>query len=525
MNQDIKQGNLSLGIELGSTRIKAVLLNRNRQILATGSFDWENSLQNGIWTYSMDEVMVGVQTAYQRLAKQVENTHHCSLTKIKHIGISGMMHGYLAFDQNHNLLVPFRTWRNSMTADAVSMLNLLLHFNIPQRYSIAHLVHAVMQQEEHLTQIDFFTTLAGYVHFKLTGEKILGIGDASGMFPIDSDTKTYREDLLSLTQQKLSEYGFHKPLSNLLPKVRSAGEFAGVLTDEGAKFLDISGRLEAGSIFCPPEGDAGTGMIATNSITKRKGNVSAGTSIFAMIVLEKNLSKMYEEVDIVTTPAGDTVAMIHANNCTTEINAWVKLFQEFSALSGHPLSSPECFSLLFKEAMHGKSNCDSVITYGFHSGEDIVHAPIGRPLLLRLPGSDFNIANVMRSLILSAFSTLAIGMETLYKEGVVVDSLLAHGGIFKTPKVAQSLLAAALNTPISVTDTAGEGGAFGIAILADYMNHTDLTLEQYLQEMVYNDSVLSTLHPSQEDIEGFADYLEKYKSGLRVEMEATKALS
>ncbi len=524
MSNDIQQGNLTLGIELGSTRIKAVLLDSKRQILATGNFDWENRLSDGIWTYDLSDVIRGLQGAYSCLSKQVISDYGLPIKKIRQIGISAMMHGYLAFDKDDRLLVPFRTWRNSMTQDAVNILNPLLNFNIPQRYSIAHLAQAVINREPHLADIASFTTLSGYVHYLLSGERVLGIGDASGMFPIDSVTKNYREDFLHLTQQKLEELHFNKSLKSLLPKVLCAGESAGSLTAQGAKLLDISGALEPGSLMCPPEGDAGTGMIATNSITKKCGNISAGTSVFAMIVLEKNLSKMYEEVDIVATPAGDTVAMIHANNCSTEINEWVRLFHEFSVLSNSFVSLEDCYSLLFKQALEGAFDCDRIITYGFHSGEDIVHLPNGRPLLMRHPNSEFRIANLMRSIIFSSFSAVAIGMETLYREGVEVDSLLAHGGIFKTPVVAQTLLAAALNTPITVMNTAGEGGAYGIAILADYLNYRQYSTEQYLREIVFPKVEVSTISPNPEHVDGFKKYLQSFQTCLEVEKAASVRL-
>ena len=475
---DIKNGHVSLGVEFGSTRIKSVLIDSKQRPIASGSYNWENKLVDGIWTYSLEDIWTGLQTSYRNLKADVAKKYQVPLKKIGQIGFSAMMHGYMAFDKEGNLLVPFRTWRNTITAQAAKELSDLFDFNIPERWSIAHLYQAMLNKEEHVSNIDYLTTLAGYIHWQLTGEKVLGVGDASG-----------------------------------------------VLTKEGAKLLDPSGELEVGSKLCPPEGDAGTGMVATNSVAKRTGNVSAGTSIFAMIVLEKALKKLHPEIDIVTTPVGDSVAMVHANNCTSDINAWVKMFQEFSGLCGKPISTAYIYPLLFNTALSGDKDCGGVLSYGYYSGESITNINEGRPVLVRTPDSNFNVSNLMRSHILSAFSTLAIGMEILVdEENIQIDKILGHGGIFKTPKVGQSLLAAAINSPVSVMETAGEGGAWGIALLADYMTHTERSLADYLEEVVFADADVATIEPDAADVEGFKAFLEKYKKGLAVERAAVETI-
>lgn len=522
---DIKNGHVSLGVEFGSTRIKSVLIDSNQRPIASGSYNWENKLGDGIWTYSLEDIWTGLQTSYRNLKSDVAKKYQVPLKKIGQIGFSAMMHGYMAFDKEGNLLVPFRTWRNTITAQAAKELSDLFDFNIPERWSIAHLYQAMLNKEEHVSNIDYLTTLAGYIHWQLTGEKVLGVGDASGMFPIDSETGDYNQEFLNLFAKKIESYDVPWQLKDLLPKVLTAGTLAGVLTEEGAKLLDPSGELEAGSKLCPPEGDAGTGMVATNSVAKRTGNVSAGTSIFAMIVLEKALKKLHPEIDIVTTPVGDSVAMVHANNCTSDINAWVKMFQEFSGLCGKPISTAYIYPLLFNTALSGDKDCGGVLSYGYYSGESITNINEGRPVLVRTPDSNFNVSNLMRSHILSAFSTLAIGMEILVdEENIQIDKILGHGGIFKTPKVGQSLLAAAINSPVSVMETAGEGGAWGIALLADYMTHTERSLADYLEEVVFADADVATIEPDAADVEGFKAFLEKYKKGLAVERAAVETI-
>lgn len=522
---DITNGDVSLGVEFGSTRIKAVLIDSQQRPVASGSYVWENKLINGIWTYSLEDIWIGLQSAYRSLKADVDRKYQVPLKKIGQIGFSAMMHGYMVFDDKDNLLVPFRTWRNTITGQAAKELSELFNFNIPERWSIAHLYQAMLNKEEHVPHIAYLTTLAGYIHWQLTGEKALGVGDASGMFPIDSETGDYNQKFLDLFAKKIESYDFPWTLKDLLPKVLSAGMLAGTLTEEGAKRLDPSGDLEAGSKLCPPEGDAGTGMVATNSVAKRTGNVSAGTSIFAMIVLEKALKRLHPEIDIVTTPVGDSVAMVHANNCSSDINAWVKMFQEFAGLCGKPISTTYIYPLLFNAALSGDKDCGGILSYGYYSGESITNITEGRPVLVRKPESRFNVSNLMRSHILSAFSTLAIGMEILVDdEGIVIDSVLGHGGIFKTPRVGQGLLAAAINSPVSVMETAGEGGAWGIALLADYMKYTDQSLEDYLDQVVFADTEVKTIEPTKEDLAGFKEFLTNYKKGLAVEKAAVENL-
>lgn len=522
---DIKNGHVSLGVEFGSTRIKTVLIDSKQTPIASGSYNWENQLINGIWTYSLEDVWTGLQAAYRNLKLDVAKKYQVPLEKIGQIGFSAMMHGYMAFDKQGHLLVPFRTWRNTITGQAAKELSELFDFNIPERWSIAHLYQAILNKEEHVSNIAYLTTLAGYIHWQLTGEKVLGVGDASGMFPIDSETGDYNQEFLDLFAKKIEDYDLAWNLKDLLPKVLTAGTVAGVLTEDGAKRLDPSGELEAGSKLCPPEGDAGTGMVATNSVAKRTGNVSAGTSIFAMIVLEKTLKKLHPEIDIVTTPTGDAVAMVHANNCSSDINAWVKLFQEFAGLCGKPISTTYIYPLLFNAALSGDKDCGGVLSYGYYSGESITNINEGRPALVRTPDSHFNVSNLMRSHILSAFSTLAIGMEILVdEENIQIDKILGHGGIFKTPKVGQKLLATAIDSPVSVMETADEGGAWGIALLADYITHAEQSLADYLDNVVFADTDVKTVEPDIADVAGFKVYLEKYKKGLAIERAAVETI-
>ena len=514
---------LSLGVEFGSTRIKAVLINENQSVVATGSFEWENQLENNIWTYSLDSVWQGLQESYARLKQEVKDKYGFTLTKISAIGFSAMMHGYLAFDKDDQLLTPFRTWRNAITAQAQHQLTQILEFNIPQRWSIAHLYQAILNEEEHVKDIAFFTTLAGYVHWKLSGEKVLGIGDASGMFPINSKTKDYNLDMMAIIDEKVSDENYPWKLKDIIPKVLVAGQKAGELTEEGVKLLDPAGDLESGIPLCPPEGDAGTGMVATNSVKRRTGNISAGTSVFAMIVLENELSKVYPEIDMVTTPIGDAVAMVHANNCSSEINAWVKIFREFLDAAGISMSTDQLYQTLFTECLKGDMDAGGILSYGYLSGENITKIPEGRPLLVRSPNSNFNLANLMRVNLYTAFGALHLGMKTLTdKEGVKVDQIFAHGGIFKTEGIAQQILASAINTPVSVMETAGEGGAWGIALLADYLEFSDtgLTLEGYLEEKVFANEKITCREPIEEERVGFEVFANHYENGLPIELAA-----
>ena len=521
---DLKQ--CSLGIELGSTRIKAVLVGGTCKPVAQGDFTWENRLENGIWTYPLEEVWQGVQAAYAALAADVLAKCGQPLTTVGCIGVSAMMHGYLAFDAAGKLLVPFRTWRNTMTGAAAEELTSAFGFNIPQRWSAAHLYQAMLNREPHLPQLDFFTTLAGYVHWQLTGRKVLGECDASGMFPIDSTTGEYDAAMLAKFNALADKQGCPVDLVKLLPTVLPAGEDAGMLTVEGAKRLDPTGTLQPGIPFCPPEGDAGTGMVATNSVAPRTGNVSAGTSIFAMVVLEKPLSKVYPEIDMVTTPDGAAVAMVHCNNCTSDLNAWVDLLAESAALCGANIDKGALFTLLFNESLHGAPDCGGITPVNYISGESVTHLDAGVPLLLRRPDSAFTLANFMRANIYSAFATLAMGLEILRKENVAVNTLLGHGGIFKTPGVAQRYLAAAAGAPVTCMETAGEGGAWGIAVLAAFLakKKDGQSLGEFLNEEIFAGNKGVKMDPMAEDVEGFEKFMEKYMKNLPAEKAAVEAL-
>jgi sugar (pentulose or hexulose) kinase len=522
MQQAIKEGRTSLGIELGSTRIKAVLIDDQFQTIASGSFEWENQLAEGIWTYSMDAVWEGIQASYQALRQAVQDKYDLTLTKIGTIGFSAMMHGYLAFDAQDQLLVPFRTWRNAITEEAEQQLTALFQYNIPQRWSIAHLYQAVLNHEDHVADVAFFTTLAGYVHWQLTGEKVIGIGDASGMFPIDSQTKDFDASKIAQFDAQIDGQAYPWHLKKILPQVLVAGSPAGSLTAAGALRLDPSGNLAAGIPLCPPEGDAGTGMVATNSVAPKTGNVSAGTSAFAMIVLEEPLNQVHPEIDTVTTPAGDLVAMVHTNNCTSEINAWVKLFKEFTTAAGMDQSVEDIFSLLFNEAIKGDPSCGGLLSYGYYSGENITKIAAGRPLFVRTPESAFTLPNFMRMHLYSAFGAMKIGMKILEAEAVTIERIVGHGGIFKTPEVAQRILAAAMEAPVTVMETAGEGGAWGIAILAEYLRRQseNQTLDAFLNEIVFRGDTGTTLAPLPADIEGFDTFVARYQAGLPIEQAA-----
>ena len=524
----IESGKTILGVEFGSTRIKAVLIDENHAPVASGSHEWENQYENGIWTYSLEDVWTGLQESYRNLNIAVEKEYKTSLRAIGAIGFSAMMHGYLAFDQNKKLLVPFRTWRNTTTGQAAEKLTDLFKFNIPQRWSIAHLYQAILNKEAHVRNISYLTTLAGYVHLKLTGQKVLGVGEASGMFPIDSQTNTFNQSMLELFNELLKKENIPWRLQDILPKVMVAGDAAGVLTEEGARLIDPTGQLHAGIPLCPPEGDAGTGMVATNSVAERTGNVSAGTSVFAMIVLEKSLSKVYPEIDMVTTPTGKPVAMVHSNNCTSDLNAWVELFHEFTLAIDMEVSQSSLFEILYKQALTGDADCGGLLAYNYFSGEHITHMEEGRPLFVRTPESRFTLSNFMRVHLFSALGALKIGLDILFEqEHVKIDQVVGHGGFFKTKEVGQKMMSAAMNVPISVMETAGEGGAWGIALLASYMIHKkmDEPLEAYLSEKVFAGVKGTTMARDQVDVDGFTAFMERYKKGLPIERAAVQGLS
>ncbi len=523
----IESGKAVLGIEFGSTRIKAVLVDDANKPIASGSHEWENQLVDGVWTYSIEMIWDGLQDAYKEMAADVEKQYGVKVTNLGAIGFSAMMHGYMAFGADDEILVPFRTWRNAITEEASEKLTKLFNFNIPQRWSIAHLYQAILNGEEHVKDICFQTTLAGYIHWKLSGEKVLGVGEASGMFPIDSSTGTYHAKMVEQFDSEIAAKGYSWKLLDIFPKVLSAGERAGELTGEGAKLLDPSGTLQAGAPMCPPEGDAGTGMVATNSVDVRTGNVSAGTSVFSMVVLEKDLTKVYPELDLVTTPTGDPVAMVHCNNCTSDLNAWVNLFKEFTEALGVDVDMNQLFGTLYNKAMEGDVDGGNLIAYNYISGENITGMEEGRPLFVRTPNSKFNLANFMRVNLYSALATLKIGNDILLKEeGVKVDKLLGHGGLFKTKGVGQQILADAMDSPITVMDTAGEGGAWGIAVLASYMIQKDgsETLGQYLNNKVFAGQQGTSLNPDPEGVKGFDEFIKIYKAGLPIERAAIDSM-
>mgnify|MGYP005801927045 FL=1 len=525
--EQIAAGNTVLGIELGSTRIKAVLNDEKNNPIASGSHDWENRLENGIWTYSLEDIWTGLQDCFRDLVRDVKEQYGVVLTRLGALGISGMMHGYMAFDSQGQLLVPFRTWRNNITGEAARKLSELFQYNIPQRWTAAHLYQAMLNGEEHVKDVSFVTTLAGYIHWRLTGEKVLGIGEASGVFPIDSQQKDYRQDMVEKFDVLAEEMGYSWKFRQIFPRVMVAGQTAGRLTEEGAKLLDPSGTLESGIPLCPPEGDAGTGMTATNSVTVRTGNVSAGTSVFAMLVLEKGLSRVYPEIDMVTTPAGEPVAMVHCQNCTSDLNAWVELFGEFAGAMGISADKNQLYSVLYNKALEGDSDCGGLLSYCYFSGEHITDFTEGRPLFVRTPESRFTLANFMRSHLFTSLGALKIGLDILMKEeNVKVDRILGHGGLFKTKGVGQRILAAAVNAPVSVMETAGEGGAWGIAILASYMirKGSQETLEEYLEKKVFGENAGTEMQPDPEDVKGFEKFMERYKAGLAIERAAVECL-
>ncbi|MDO4931934.1 MAG: FGGY-family carbohydrate kinase [Prevotellaceae bacterium] len=521
--ETIQAGKAILGIEFGSTRIKAVLIDQQNNPIAQGSHEWENSLIDGLWTYSVEEIWFGLQDCYADMLKDVKAQYDCTIESLAAIGISAMMHGYMAFDENDKILVPFRTWRNTNTGSAAAALSELFVYNIPLRWSISHLYQCIIEDNDHVKNIKFLTTLAGFIHWQLTGEKVLGVGDASGMLPIDPDTKNYNAMMVQKFDELIAPKGYPWKLLDILPKVLVAGENAGFLTDEGAKRLDVSGRLKGGIPLCPPEGDAGTGMVATNAVKQRTGNVSAGTSSFSMIVLEKELSKPSEMIDMVTTPDGSLVAMVHCNNCTSDINAWVKLFKEYQELLGVPVDMNEIYAKLYNNALTGDADCGGILAYNYISGEPVTGLQEGRPLIVRSANDKFNLANFIRSNLYATVAVLKLGNDILFKEEKVkVDRITGHGGLFKTKGVGQRVLAAALNSPISVMETAGEGGAWGIAILAGYVvnNKYGRNLADYLEEVVFEGNTGVEIAPDKEDVEGFNRYIETYKAGLAIEKSA-----
>ena len=521
----IEAGKAILGIELGSTRIKAVLIDQENKPIAQGSHTWENQLVDGLWTYSIEAIWSGLQDCYADLRTNVKNAYGIEIETLAAIGVSAMMHGYMPFNKKEEILVPFRTWRNTNTGRAAAALSELFVYNIPLRWSISHLYQAILDNEAHVNEIDFLTTLAGYVHWQITGEKVLGIGDASGMLPIDPTTHNYSAEMVAKFNKLIAPKEYNWKLEDILPKVLSAGENAGVLTPEGSKKLDALGHLKAGIPVCPPEGDAGTGMVATNAVKQRTGNVSAGTSSFSMIVLEKELSKPYEMIDMVTTPDGSLVAMVHCNNCTSDLNAWVNLFKEYQELLGIPVDMDEIYSKLYNIALTGDTDCGGLLSYNYISGEPVTGLADGRPLFVRSANDKFNLANFMRTHLYASVGVLKIGNDILFnEEKIKVDRITGHGGLFRTKGVGQRILAAAINSPISVMETAGEGGAWGIALLGSYLvnNEKKQSLADFLDESVFVGDAGIEVSPTPEDVAGFNTYIENYKAGLPIEEAAVK---
>ena len=522
----IANGKSVLGIEFGSTRIKAVLVDENNKPIASGAHDWENRLENGIWTYSLDDIWTGLQDCYKKLTEDVQAQYGEKLTKIGAIGFSAMMHGYMAFNEKDELMVPFRTWRNTITEEASVKLTYLFQYHIPQRWTIAHPYQAILNGEEHVSDLKFVITLAGYIHWKLTGQKVVGVGEASGMFPIDIATGQFNKRMIAQFDELIAGR-YDWKLEDILPSVYTAGQQAGTLTEEGAKLLDPTGTLEAGIPLCPPEGDAGTGMAATNSVAQRTGNVSAGTSVFGMIVMEKELSKVYDEIDLVTTPDGSLVAMVHCNNCTSDLNAWVNLFKEYSEVMGMKVDMNELYGNLYRKALEGDDDCGGLLAYNYFSGEHVTGFNEGRPLFVRTPDAKFNLANFMRVHLFTALGALKTGLDILLKEeGVQVDEILGHGGLFKTKGVGQSILAAAIDAPVSVMETAGEGGAWGIALLASYMINkgADESLAAFLDTKVFAGQKGEKLEPVAKDVKGFDEFMKRYSAGLAIERAAVENL-
>ncbi len=525
VKERILAGKTALGIEFGSTRIKAVLVDETHAPVALGTHDWENRLENNIWTYSLEDIHNGLQGCYKSLCDDVRSQYGIELETIGSIGFSGMMHGYLVFNEKDELLVPFRTWRNTMTEQACKVLTPEFHFNIPQRWSIAHLYQVILSGEEHVKDISFITTLAGYIHYLLSGEKVLGIGEASGVFPIDSVTMDYDKEMIGKFDALIEKEQTGWKLEDILPKVLCAGEKAGCLTEAGAKILDPSGKLKAGIPMCPPEGDAGTGMVATNAVAVKTGNVSAGTSVFSMVVLDKMIQGVYEEIDMVTTPDGMPVAMVHCNNCTSDLNAWVTLFDEFADTFGMKIDKNELYGTLYRKALEADMDCGGLLAYNYFSGEPITGLDEGRPMFVRKPDAKFSLANFMRSHLYSALATLKVGNDILLKkEQVSVDCMMGHGGLFKTPVVGQRILAAAMNAPVTVMDTASEGGAWGMAILAAYMMEkaVDEKLSDYLNNRIFAGQTGTTIAPDAADVAGFDAYVESYLNTIPAEKAAVE---
>jgi len=523
--------NIYLGIELGSTRIKAVAIDQNGKPLASGGYNWENRFENSVWTYRLDDVWTGIQESYKQLVSDYKENHGSSFPEPSCIGISAMMHGYLPLDKDNKQLTEFRTWRNTITEESSKELTKQFDYSIPQRWTIAHLHRAVTTREDHVNNIDYLTTLAGYVHYKLTGQKVVGIGEASGILPVDSTITNYRTDMINKFDEIINEYKLSWKLTDILPKVLCAGENAGNLTAEGAKLLDPTGTLKEGIPFCPPEGDAGTGMVATNAITPNTGNVSAGTSVFAMLVLEKALSKLHPEIDLVTTPAGNPVAMVHCNNCTSDLDAWVNLFgnvmEKVTKKEGTEDDKTELYKSLYNAALSGDPDCGGLVSVNYLSGEHITGFYEGRPLFVRTPESRFTVENFMRSLLFSSMASLRIGMNILTdEEGIKVSKLLGHGGLFKTAIVGQKLMAGVLNTPIAVMESAGEGGAWGIALLAAYtdVKESGESLKAFLNNKIFADSIVTTISPDPSDVNGFNSYLKNYKAALKLEQTAVEVI-
>lgn len=523
----IQNGQTALGIEFGSTRIKAVLVDPENLPIASGGHDWENRYEEQIWTYSLGDVWMGLQDCYRKLKEDVKQRYGETLTAVGSIGFSGMMHGYLPFDAEGQQLTAFRTWRNTMTEEASLRLSEVFQFHVPQRFSIAHLYQAILNEEEHVKDIRFLTTLAGYIHWQLTGEKVMGIGEAAGMFPIDSSIKEFDQKMLDQFEDLIAEKEFPWKIREILPRVLTAGQQAGTLTKEGAALLDVEGDLQSGILLCPPEGDAGTGMTATNSVAVRTGNVSAGTSVFAMAVLEKPLSKPYEEIDMVTTPTGDPVAMVHCNNCTSDLNAWVSLFRECLENFGATVDPNTLYGNLYRKALEGDADCGGLLAYNYFSGEHITGFEEGRPLFVRKPDSKFDLANFMRVHLYTSLGALKTGMDILLKkEQVCLDKMLGHGGLFKTKGVGQRIMAAAIDTPVFVMETAGEGGAWGMALLASYMkNQKDgESLAEYLAQKVFQGEEGEKISPVPEDVKGFEAFMNRYQDGLPIERAAVESL-
>ncbi|MFV0441042.1 MAG: xylulokinase [Lachnospirales bacterium] len=520
IKKKIEHGECYLGIELGSTRIKAVLIDSLGETLAVGGYGWENQLVNDFWTYSTEDVWKGISACYLDLKNNVKEKYSVTIKNFKAMGFSGMMHGYMVFDKDFNHLAPFRTWRNTKQEEASNSLTKEFQYPVPQRFSAAHIYQAILNNEEHVNDIDFQTTLAGYVHYVLTGKKVIGIGEASGIFPIDIDEKDYNKKHLETFNNLIKEKNISWKYEDILPKVLVAGELAGKLTYDGAILIDPTGDLCEGIPFVAPEGDAGTGMVATNSISVRTGNISAGTSVFAMIVLEKELSKLHKELELVTTPTGDLVAMVHSNNCTSYLNNWINIFNEVLKTFGFDVSTDDLYTKLFEKALEGDVSGGGVLTYGYLSGEHITEFEVGRPLFVSNPNQNINLANFLRSNLYSSIGALKVGLEVLFKENVKIDTIYGHGGFFKTENVGQYIMSQATGTPISVLETASEGGAWGMAILSAYLDNNNVSLNEFLENTIFSKSIVSTVTASKEDCQGFDIFMERYKKGLPIERSA-----